>query len=126
MIFKEKIMGDISTHFNRKEFACKCGCGFNAVDKELLEVIEDVRTHFGKPLIINSANRCESHNAKEGGSKNSQHLKGMAADIRINGVTPDSVAAYLLNKYPNKYGIGMYNTFTHIDVRAIKSRWDYR
>ena len=119
-------MGDISTHFNRKEFACKCGCGFNAVDKELLEVIEDVRTYFDKPLIINSANRCETHNAKEKGSKNSQHLKGMAADIRINGVSPNSVATYLLNKYPDKYGIGMYNTFTHIDVRANKSRWDYR
>ncbi|EBH6582603.1 DUF882 domain-containing protein [Salmonella enterica] len=114
----------ISKHFSRREFECKCGtCGYNAVDVELLKVLEDVREHFGKPVIINSANRCPTHNKRVGGASNSTHLKGLASDIVVKGVNPSAVYAYLDSKYPNSYGIGKYNTFTHIDVRGYRARW---
>ncbi|EKC4930732.1 serine/threonine protein kinase [Salmonella enterica] len=114
----------ISKYFSRKEFECKCGnCGHNAVDAELLKVLEDVREHFGRPVIINSANRCQTHNKKVGGAANSTHVKGLAADIRVKDVAPSVVHQYLTGKYPDSYGIGKYNTFTHIDVRRGKSRW---
>ena len=117
-------MGNISKHFNRSEFACKCGeCRPIAVDVELVKVLEDVRVMFGKPVNITSSYRCTKHNAAVGGARTSMHLTGKAADIQVKDTAPKDVQAYLLNKYPNQYGIGKYNTFTHIDVRDIKARW---
>ena len=120
-------MGDISKNFNRKEFGCKCNypeCVDIAVDLELVEVLEDVREHFGgKPVKINCSYRCVIHNRDVGGAANSQHLLGTAADIVIKGVHPHKVYEYFNTKYPNKYGVGKYNTFTHIDVRKRKARW---
>ena len=116
-------MGIKSHHFHRSELACKCGCGFDAVDVELLYVLEDLRKHFGSPLVITSGNRCMAHNTRVGGSPNSQHLNGIAADIRIVGVQPEVVANYLEEKYPKKYGIGRYDRWVHVDVRKYKARW---
>jgi len=39
-------MGDISPWFNRAEFACNCGCGFDTVDSDTLTVLEEVREYF--------------------------------------------------------------------------------
>ncbi len=128
-------MGDISEHFNRSEFACKCGCGFDAVDVELLLVIEDARVHFNKPCHINSGCRCREHNEAVQKAANSNyvpyssksiHMKAKAADIWFDAVHPDNVAKYLEEKYPDKYGIGRYNGRTHVDVRMGKARWDNR
>lgn len=49
--------------------------------------------HFGKLVVINSGLRCEAHSKKVGGAKESQHMKGTAADIRIAGVSPNDVRA---------------------------------
>ena len=117
------MMGDISKDFNRYEFSCQCGCGFNTVDVELIIVVQDVRDYFGQPVRINSGCRCPKHNAAIGGSKNSQHLFGKAADIVVLGVFAWDVDEYLKDKYPDKYGIGRYSGWTHIDVRAGKARW---
>ncbi len=115
----------ISRHFRRSEFACKCGCGFCAVDVELLAVLEGVREYFGAAVIINSPCRCKRHNQLEGGRKNSQHCNGLAADIRVAGVNSDVVWRHLLERYPNKYGIGRYRGRTHIDVKpGAARRWD--
>lgn len=113
----------MNKYFTRQEFKCKCGCGFDAVDKELLDVLTDVRKHFRKPVNINCACRCSEHNAEVGGKPKSQHLFGKAADIVVKNTDPHKVYSYLYDKYPNKYGIGSYNTFTHIDVRKQKARW---
>jgi len=117
----------LSQHFSRSEFACPCGCGFNTVDAELIAVLESARAHFGAAIIIDSGCRCAKHNATLADSaRNSQHLRGKAADIRVTGWAPDLVADYFDATYPNIYGVGRYNTFTHIDVRDGKGRWDYR
>lgn len=115
----------ISKYFKRSEFECKCKkCGFDVVDVELLAVLEDVRENFGKPLYINSGCRCLYHNKSVGGSENSQHVLGKAADIRVKDVSSDDVHAYLVEKYPDKYGIGKYQGRTHVDVRSEKTRWE--
>lgn len=116
----------VNAYFKRSEFACKCGCGFEAVDVELLQVLTDLREHFNAPVAINSGNRCPSHNRKVGGEAKSKHLYGIAADVRVAGVSADAVADYLEQKYPNKYGIGRYVGRTHIDVRESPARWDKR
>lgn len=116
-------MGDLSKNFSRHEFECKCGCGYDTVDAELLVVVQDVRDYFGVPVTFNSACRCEKHNKAEGGSKNSQHLYGKACDIVVKDVDPKEVYEYLIKKYYNKYGISLYDTFVHIDVRGYRARW---
>lgn len=113
-------------YFTRKEFACRCGCGFDAVDVELLFVLIDLRVYFDAEVSINSPNRCFQHNKDEGGAEGSEHVNGCASDVRVKGVHADLVADYLEKKYPNKYGIGRYRGRTHIDVRPLKARWDNR
>ena len=117
-------MGDISEHFSRKEFACKCGCGFNAVDVQLLSHLERIRKHFGKPVHLTCACRCLKHNREIGSEDTSQHVRGMAADIWIPDTIPDDIAAYA-DEYLLKGtgGIGIYEDFIHIDVREKIARW---
>lgn len=114
----------ISEHFKVKEFAQKdFRCDKVIVDTELIDVLEDIRAHFNKPVIVTSGYRTPEYNAKIGGVKNSQHTKGTAADIKVSGIPAREIQKYLKHKYPDKYGIGSYLTFTHIDVRAKKARW---
>ena len=116
----------LSKYFKREEFACKCGnCDFASVDVELLGVLEDVREFFSNPVTINSACRCISHNHKVGGSPKSMHTNGMACDIIVKDIEPRVVQQYLDAKYPDSYGIGNSDKFTHIDVRSVKARWTY-
>jgi len=114
----------VSANFKVKEFACKDGSDPVFISQELVDVLQKIREHFGKPVNITSAYRTPTHNAKEGGAKYSQHLYGRAADIKVTGVSPKEVAAYAEKLLPNRGGIGIYNTFTHVDVRETKSRWN--
>lgn len=119
-------MGDISKHFSRSEFACKCGCGYNTVDAQLLAILEDLRETVQSPITITSGCRCAAHNAREGGAKNSQHLYGRAADIAVQGVSPGAVYE-LLNRDPRAGGVGVYTNWVHVDTRNEPfARWDQR
>lgn len=114
----------ISKHFKVREFAQKdFRCDKVIVNTELIDVLEDIRAHFNKPVNVTSGYRTPEYNTKIGGVKNSQHTKGTAADIKVSGIPAKEVQKYLKHKYQNKYGIGSYSTFTHIDVRAKKARW---
>lgn len=113
----------ISPHFTMEEFACRCGCGFKNIVPELLYALECVREHFGRPVVVNSACRCEKHNRAEGGKPNSMHLYGKAADIGVRGVPPSEVADYCDSLIGDRGGVGRYSTFTHIDVRGARARW---
>lgn len=119
-------MQKISLNFSREEFACKCECGFDVVDVELIQLLERIRTHFGdKPMTISSGARCKTHNKNEGGGVASQHLLGKAADIYIEGVRPFYVSNWVSKCFPKRYGIGKYDSFTHVDVRSTPTRWDF-
>jgi uncharacterized protein YcbK (DUF882 family) len=114
-------------NFYRFEFACSCGCGKDTVDAELLDVLVDLRANFNSPITINSGYRCKNYNKKIRGAKQSQHLYGRAADIVVKNVSPIKVYSYLEKEYPSKYGLGIYDTFVHIDTRSgKKARWDRR
>jgi uncharacterized protein YcbK (DUF882 family) len=116
-------MGNLSESFSRSEFACNCPneCGYDTVDCALLELLEEIRNHFGRRIYINSANRCPAHNRSVGGAENSQHLYGRAADIVVDGIPPEEVYAFCdAMEVP---GLGSYSTFTHCDTRSGHARW---
>ena len=58
-------------------------------------VLQPVRDHFGKSVRVNSGYRHPDVNAKVGGSKTSDHCKGMAADIEIAGVPNHELAQWI-------------------------------
>lgn len=114
----------LSKNFRVREFRCQDDTDPIFVDSDLVDILQNVRDHFGKAVTITSAFRTASHNKKVGGATYSQHLYGKAADIKVSGVSPSRVAAYVETLMPNTGGIGRYSTFTHVDVRATKSRWN--
>lgn len=113
----------VSANFKVKEFACTDGTDPIFIDSDLVNVLQKIRSHFGKTVTITSAYRTPGKNKAVGGQTYSQHLYGRAADIKVKGVTPKKVAAYAETLLKNKGGIGTYSTFVHIDVRATKARW---
>ena len=48
-----------------------------------MEVLQPLRDFLGKPVVISSGYRCPELNKAVGGVKNSQHMKGEAADIHV-------------------------------------------
>lgn len=113
----------LSTNFTVKEFACKDGSDAVLVAPRLVMVLQSIRSHFGAAVTINSAYRTPQYNAKVGGVAHSQHCYGTAADIIVKGQKPAAVAAYARQLMPDWGGVGIYNTFTHIDVREAKADW---
>jgi len=67
-------MGDLSKNFGKKEFACKCGCGANKVDKAFIWKLQYARDLAGIPFPISSGCRCPAHNKREEGRSRSDHL----------------------------------------------------
>ena len=121
----EDLTMKISRNFDRSEFACKCGCGQDTVDADLLDMLETLRRRFGQPITITSGNRCAEYNAKIGGAKNSQHLYGRAADIVVKDVTPKEIYNALNAYLHNRCGLGLYSGWVHVDTRTgVMSRWD--
>lgn len=120
----------LTDNFSMDEFECKCGCVMPEFVKknvkELAENLQVIRDIHGKIDLTNSY-RCKEHNADVGGSVNSQHLKGKAADIISSDINPEDMATIVddLMKSENFElgGIGIYNTFTHVDIRGVRARW---
>lgn len=85
--------------------------------KRLASFLEEVRALFGKPILINSAYRSKEVNDAVGGSKNSQHCLGCAADIRIPGMTPKEVVTIIVNsKLRFDQVIEEFGSWTHISI----------
>lgn len=122
-----------SRYFRLDELRCKgrncCGQALK-VNARLLELLDAIRERFGAPLFVNSGYRCPAHNRLVGGSADSQHMRGNAADIRP-GVNA-------LRRFPELVGIcgeleppgmGVYangaGSFVHVDVRqaVTLARW---
>ncbi|MGV4526252.1 YcbK family protein, partial [Ornithobacterium rhinotracheale] len=95
--------------------------------RELASNLQELRNYLGKPIIVNSGYRSVAHNRKIGGKVNSQHLQGKAADIRVDGVTPERLASIIerliYNGKMKQGGLGIYPTFVHYDIRGTKTRW---
>jgi len=102
---------NLSANFSLKELtksdtATRLGID-NTPDEETIDnlktlcdkVLQPVRDHFGKSVIINSGYRSPELNSSPavGGSKTSDHCKGMAADIEIAGVANADLAQFIMD-----------------------------
>lgn len=122
----------LSEHFQARELWCRHCCVLK-VAPGLLPALEALRAELCRahgrdvPITVNSGYRCPTHNRRIGGSPNSKHLRGEAADIWAKGVTLRELyeAALQVPAFA-KGGIGVYpqNGFIHIDV-ANQRRWGW-
>ena len=124
----------LTKNFNLSEFACKDGSETPAHlipnIQKLAENLQVLRDFLGCSIHINSGYRSPAYNKKIGGATFSQHVQGKAADIRTDKYTPEQIHAAVLKlisegKVAFK-GVGLYDSFVHIDVRDIPARWDLR
>lgn len=126
-------MGDLSKNFDSKEFACKCGCGYDTISPKLIDRLQDIREEWTLPVVVNSGCRCPVHNASVGGGRNSYHLNGMASDITVHSMAQAAVIlelnsdnevyrtfAGIVRKVFDGQGTIFYPTqgFIHVDVRG--------
>jgi uncharacterized protein YcbK (DUF882 family) len=114
----------VSKNFKLYEFECNDGNHEVKLDPEGLEKLQALRERLGRPISINSAYRTPEYNARIGGSPKSQHKEGKAFDIVVSGMKPEQVIH--LAKVVGFRGIGLYDTFLHIDVRENPASWDLR
>jgi len=121
----------LTKNFRLSEFDCRDGSEMPSQllsnVMELAESLQELRDMLNSPIKINSAYRSLEHNQIIGGSKSSQHLFAKAADIVVKGKTPRQVATMIklliLEGKMKQGGIGVYDTFTHYDIRGYKARW---
>lgn len=109
-------------YFKPNEFECKDGCKLNNIDIRLVKILDQIREHFGNPLIITSGVRCAKHNKEVGGVENSRHKIGKAVDFYIQNVNKSDILKYcqeLVNKgilrYTYTNDTNMKNAI-HIDI----------
>ena len=119
---------NLSPHFTleemtRSDYAARKGWKNEPDDKtianlkRLAVLLEQVRAELNCPVIITSAYRSEKVNSAIGGSKNSQHILGCAADIRGVNKSPDDLMLHIIGsdiKYDQL--IREFDSWVHISV----------
>jgi len=125
----------LTKNFSVSEF--ECNCGSCSMDGEILKNVSQLakqlqilRDKIKKPIKINSGYRCENYNDNiVKGAKRSQHKFGKATDIVVKGIAAKEVYKIVCEMIEQKKlffgGVGKYNSFTHLDIRENKARWDY-
>ena len=129
-------------HFKPQEFRCGCKGKYctgypTYMRKEMLVLLEKIRTHYNKPITVTCGLRCSAYNKKLNGSvQQSKHLQGKAVDFYQRGTT-DTLAnrkkaitwikkqphfGYSygngINSYGNKIGAPYMGNALHVDVEV--------
>lgn len=139
-------MGDLTKNLSRSEFECTCGCGFDTVDYELVDMIQRAVDHFEivynskVSVVITGPNRCMKSNERVQKEVNpnyvpysskSTHMEAKAADIKMyyyvdgkkEAIPPKMMYTYFDEEYAGSKGVGLYSNRVHVDSRSNKARW---
>ena len=111
----------LSKNFFRDEFSCKCNCGSDQIDSELIRKLQEVRDALGEPMRITSGIRCNTHNSKVGGTAGSSQLEGNGTAVDIacdNSAYRQKILSAIT---PVFVRVGIAKTFIHCDVDVNKS-----
>lgn len=104
-------------HYGMEEFRCKC-CGQVAFPENIEALVENVldpaREKLGAPIVVNSGYRCPRHNAAVGGVKNSQHMKGEAADVSAGSTTATRELGKIIEQLGKYDQLIYYPGFVHV------------
>lgn len=87
--------------------------------KKVMYILDIVRTHIGKPIIVNSGYRCKKLNEIVGGVQESMHTKGLAADFRTREKEDINIMFKFLKENQKEFKIIElinYKTFIHMGV----------
>lgn len=103
-------------HFKPEELACNCCQTLpdDCVDEALLGRLEVLRAYMGQSLVVNSGHRCRVNNYLVKGAAYSQHKK-LAVDLSLRSLDP--VKLYTAARELGFLGIGLGETFLHLDMR---------
>lgn len=118
----------ISQYFKLSEFRSKDGADFpRDVLQNLQKLVVNldiIRAEIRLPIHVNSGYRSFAHNKKIGGAKNSYHVKGMASDLSVKGITPSALKEIIVSLMDSGKitagGVKAYDTFVHYDIRGKK------
>jgi Peptidase M15 len=122
----------LATNFVVSEFATSGGTPSDMarISCALVACLQRIRDHVGKPVTISSGYRSYKYNVDlytRNGKKptNSQHSSGRAADISISGMRGIDIAKLAMQQCGTEIGVGVANTYAHVDVRGSYARWTY-
>ncbi|MEM9771668.1 MAG: D-Ala-D-Ala carboxypeptidase family metallohydrolase [Cyanobacteria bacterium P01_D01_bin.73] len=91
---------------------------------KMAQRMEEVRSKVGnRSISVTSWYRPPAVNRAVGGASRSTHLSGHGVDFNVSGLSPRSVQR-ILDPWWNG-GLGYGRTFTHIDNRGYRARWNY-
>ena len=110
-------------HFTDKELECRC-CKVSTMQPQFMDSLEKIRVEMNRPLKLNSAKRCSTHNqAVSSTGPNGPHTDhgdgGQAVDIQISGA--DALRLVEVAKKYGMTGIGVKQNgpagkrFIHLD-----------
>ena len=105
-------------YFRKEEFACRCGCGADEMNKTLIKAAVKVREHFKAPVIVSSGRRCAKHNARVGGVSNSRHIAnpGKAMDFCVSGFSASMTLEYVQKLPEIRYAYAIDGSYVHMEV----------
>src|SRR6266511_2942065 len=122
----------LSPHFTVGELVTSGGRAADhaRISVDLVRCLEAIRGQVGRPVVITSGYRSWRRNSEVYGKRNatptaSRHCSGQAADIRVAGLTGMQIAKAALDAFGDRIGVGIGDTYAHIDVRGKWAAWTY-
>lgn len=114
--------------FTRSDYAARIGREIEPSESEVenlrrlcITVLEPIRVELDRVMCITSGLRPDWLNAAVGGSKNSDHIEGRAADFIVAGLTPAQVCARVARmNLPFQQLILEFDRWVHISVPMLR------
>ncbi len=100
------------------------------IDPNLVIALQKIRDYLNTSVVITSGYRSYGYNLEVYAKRNqkpteSQHSAGRAADIKVAGKTGMDLAKAAIDVLGGRIGVGIANTYAHVDVRGTWARWTY-